>query len=388
MNDAHHLMQTARDPGFVAARGERATLFDAEGRGRLDFVQGWAVNSLGHAPAAVLRVLETQAATLIQSGAAIPNEPSRRLAARLTAASDLDRAFFACTGAEANEGAVKLVRKWGRLHRGGANVVVTMRGGFHGRTLAMMAASGKPGFASMFPPRVEGFRHAEFGDIRSLEALLDEEVVAVMLEPIQGEAGVRVPPPGYLRAVRELTESRGVLLILDEVQTGCGRTGSLFAFEREGARPDVLTLGKGLGGGLPLSALLCREEVACFSPGDQGGTFSNHPLLCAVGEAVVDAIDRPKFLAHVREVGAKLERGLGVIAARHGGEVRARGLLQALELPAMDSLAVAARAAERGLLVNAIPPRTLRLMPRLDSTEAEIHEALSILTEVITGALG
>jgi acetylornithine/N-succinyldiaminopimelate aminotransferase len=383
MSQSHSLMNTASDPGFVAVRGEGAYLVDSIGRRRLDFVQGWAVNALGHAPQVVRDAMAAQAARLIQSGAAIPSEPSRALAARLTRASGLGRAFFACTGAEANEGAVKLARKWGKLHKGGASVVVTAKGSFHGRTLAMMAASGKPGFDTMYPPRIEGFRHAEFGDVRALEALIDDEVVAVMLEPIQGEAGVRVPPEGYLREVAALAAERGVLLMLDEVQTGCGRTGRLFAFEHEGVTPDVMTLGKGLGGGLPLSALLCREEVSCFVPGEQGGTFSNHPVLSAVGEAVIETIARPAFLARVREAGARLERGLGAIAAREGGVVRARGLLQAIDLPGRDARTLALAALDEGLIVNPIPSSTLRLMPRLDSTDEEIDEALAILGTVI-----
>jgi acetylornithine/N-succinyldiaminopimelate aminotransferase len=383
MSQSHSLMNTATDPGFVAARGEGAFLFDTGGRRFLDFVQGWAVNALGHSPKIVRDAMNAQAACLIQSGASIPNEPSRALGARLARASGLERAFFACTGAEANEGAVKLVRKWGRLHKGGANVVLTVSGSFHGRTLAMMAASGKPGFDAMYPPRIEGFRHAAFGDVGSLEALLDDDVVAIMLEPIQGEAGVRIPQEGYLGRVASLAKERGILLVLDEVQTGCGRTGTLFAFEQEGVAPDVLTLGKGLGGGLPLSALLCREEVACFVPGDQGGTFSNHPLLCAVGEAVIGAIERPEFLARVRAAGARLERGLRDIASRHGGEVRARGLLQALDVPALDARQVAQAALAAGLIVNAIPPHTVRLMPRLDSMDEEIDEAVTILDAVI-----
>jgi acetylornithine/N-succinyldiaminopimelate aminotransferase len=383
MSSTHSLMNTASDPGFVATHGEGAFLFDAEGRRRLDFVQGWAVNALGHSPKVVRDALSIQASRLIQSGAGIPNEPSRALGARLTEASGLDRAFFACTGAEANEGAVKLARKWGKLHKGGASVVVTARGSFHGRTLAMMAASGKPGFDSMYPPRIEGFRHAEFGDVAAIEAIMDDDVVAIMLEPIQGEAGVRILPEGYLRAVAALAYDRRVLLMLDEVQTGCGRTGALFAFQHEGVTPDVMTLGKGLGGGLPLSALLAREDVACFVPGEQGGTFSNHPVLSAVGEAVIGEIARPEFLARVREAGARLERGLRSIADGAGGEVRARGLLQAIDLPGLDAREVARAALDAGLIVNPIPPCTIRLMPRLDSTDDEIEQALSILGEVI-----
>jgi acetylornithine/N-succinyldiaminopimelate aminotransferase len=388
MSQSHSLMNTASDPGFVAARGEGAFLFYHEGRRLLDFVQGWAVNALGHSPRIIRDALSAQAARLIQSGASIPNEPSRALGARLTRASGLARAFFTCTGAEANEGAVKLVRKWGKLHKGGAHVVVAATGSFHGRTLAMMAASGKPGFDSMYPPRIEGFRHAAFGDVDSLEALLDDEVVAIMLEPIQGEAGVRIPPAGYLGRVASLAKERGILLVLDEVQTGCGRTGTLFAFEQDGVVPDVLTLGKGLGGGLPLSALLCREEVACFVPGDQGGTFSNHPLLCAVGEAVVGELERPEFLARVRAAGERLERGLHDIASRHGGVVRARGLLQALDVAPLDVRQVAQTALAAGLIVNPIPPSTIRLMPRLDSTDEEIDEALTILGEAIARVAG
>jgi acetylornithine/N-succinyldiaminopimelate aminotransferase len=382
--DKEHLMLHEQRPDLVMARGAGSWLWDEQGRAYLDFVQGWAANCLGHAPGILRDALAAQAAILVNASPAFFNRPQLALAAALARASGLDRVFFASTGAEANEGAVKLVRKWGRLHRGGASEVITAHGGFHGRTLAMMAASGKPGWDALFPPAVPGFRKVPFGDLAAVAAAIDEATAAVMVEPIQGEAGVVVPPAGYLAGLRRLTRERGVLLVLDEVQTGMGRTGSLFAFEAEGARPDVLTLGKGLGAGLPLAALLATREASCFAPGEQGGTFGGTPLVSAAGLAVLEALLAPGFLAGVRARGEALAAGLGRVADRFAcPAVRGRGLLQALALPAPRAEAVVARAREGGLLVNAARPDLLRFMPALDVSEAEIDMMLERAREAL-----
>jgi acetylornithine/N-succinyldiaminopimelate aminotransferase len=328
----------------------------------------------------VRRALARQARTLVNAGPAFFNEPQLELCAALAGATGLDQVFLASTGAEANEGAVKLARKWGRLHRGGSYKVITTTGSFHGRTLAMTSASGKEGWDRLFPPVVPGFIKVPFGDLESAARAIDPETVAVMVEPIQGEGGVQVPPAGYLAGLRTLTRERGILLIADEVQTGMGRTGTLLAGEGENVRPDVLTLGKGLGGGVPLAALLATQEVSCFAAGEQGSTFSGTALIAAVGLAVLHTIAAPVFLARVRARAATLEAGLASLAARFGCPARrGRGLLQALVLPGPIADDVVRVARAEGLLVNAPRPDILRLMPALTVSAVEIAAMLDRL---------
>jgi acetylornithine/N-succinyldiaminopimelate aminotransferase len=316
--DPSVLLPVTTKPSPIMVRGEGSWLWDDAGTRYLDFVQGWAVNCLGHCPAVVQEALAEQARTLINPSPAFHSAPSIVLARELTERSGLDYAFLCSIGAEANEGAIKLARKWGSLKRNGAHEIITTTGSFHGRTLATMAASGKPGFDQIFPPRVTGFVHVAYDDVDAVARATQPDTVAVMLEPIQGEGGVVVPSAGYLRALRELCDSRGILLILDEIQTGMGRTGTLFAFEQAGVKPDILTLGKGLGGGLPLAAVLCQREVSCFSVGDQGGTFTGHPVTCAVGIAVLRELTAPGFLAHVQRAGEHLNAGLTRLGQSYG----------------------------------------------------------------------
>jgi acetylornithine/N-succinyldiaminopimelate aminotransferase len=332
----------------------------------------------------VTAAIERQARSLINSGPAFFNGPQAEFCATLARATGLDHVFLCSTGAEANEGAIKLARKWGTLHKSGAYGIVTATDSFHGRTLATMSASGKPSFAPLFEPKVPGFRRVPPGDLASLAAAIDDNVVAVMIEPIQGEAGVIVPPEGYLKGVRALTEQRGVLFIADEVQTGTGRTGTFLACEHDGVRPDVVTLGKGVGGGVPLAAMLCRAEVSCFEAGEQGGTYSGNALTAAVGIAVVETIRSPGFLDGVMARSARLRQGLERIASKHGGrDVRGRGLLLALELGQPTAKAVASACFDAGLLVNAARPTTLRFVPALNVREDEIDLAC----ERLDGAL-
>ncbi len=380
------LIPVAKKPDVVMVRGEGSYLSDERGRRYLDFVQGWAVNSLGHAPAALARALAAQATMLVSASPAFHTRVQLDYAAALVAAGALDRVFFCSTGAEANEGAIKLVRRWASKHRPGAFEIVTTLGSFHGRTLATMAASGKPGFDALFPPRIEGFRKVPYGDLAAMEAAIGPATAAVMVEPIQGEGGVVVPPEGYLRGLRALTEAHGVLLVLDEIQTGMGRTGTLFRFEHEGVRPDVLTLGKGIGGGVPLAALCARDSVCCFDPGDQGGTYPGNALMMAAGKAVLDVLVAPGFLDGVRARGAELRAGLDAIA-RDGGhvEVRGAGLLWALRLREANAADVVERARDAGLLLNAPRPDLLRFMPALNVTPVEIADGLAILCGVLAG---
>lgn len=368
------------------ARGEGSWLWDDAGTQYLDFVQGWAVNCLGHSPAVVQRALAEQARMLINASPGYHSAPAIELARELTQRTRMDYAFFAPAGAEANEGAIKLARRYGSLHRDGAFEIITTHGSFHGRTLATMAASGKPGFDSLFPPRIAGFTHVAYDDVAAVASAVTPQTIGVMVEPVQGEGGVVVPGPDYLRGLRELCDARGLLLILDEIQTGMGRTGTLCAFEAAGVLPDILTLGKGLGGGLPLSALLCRREVSCFRPGDQGGTFTGHPVTCAVGLAVLREITAAGFLDHVVRAAAYLDAGLKRVGAKFGATPRGAGLLRALVLSQPNGAQVVSAAMQQKLLINSPRPELLRFMPALNVSLAEIDEMLVRLEAALGSA--
>ena len=344
------------------------------------------MNCLGHAPPAVARALTEQSTRLLNCSPAYYSEPMTRYADALTAAAGLDRVFFANSGAEANEGAIKLARKWGARHRGGAYEIVTTVHGFHGRTLATMSASGKTAWDGLFEPRVAGFPKVPLNDLGAVEAAIGDKTVAIMLEPIQGEGGVWPADDDYLRSLRFLADERGVLLIFDEIQTGMGRTGALFCFEHTGVRPDIMTLGKGIGAGTPLAALLAREEVCCFDPGDQGGTHNGNALMAAVGHAVLEAITAEGFLERVCEAGEVLRHGLETLSDKHGlGGLRGRGLLLALDLkPRADGFALVEKALAKGLLLNAPAPDALRFVPALNVSDAEIAEMLDLLDGVLT----
>ena len=378
------MLHETRPPPLMV-RGRGSWMWDAEGRRYLDFIQGWAVNCLGHTPALLRRTLAAQARTLVNCSPAFLNDQQVALCQALAEVAGLAQVFLASSGAEANEGAIKLARKWGQLHRKGAATIITTDNAFHGRSLATMAASGKPGWDTMFPPPIAGFRKVPFGALDAVEAAIDESTAAVMVEPIQGEAGVVVPPPGYLAGLRALTRDRGILLIFDEVQTGVGRTGTLFAWQHEDARPDILTLGKGIGAGMPLAALLASQQASCFSPGEQGGTYSGTPLLSAVGLAVLTTVKEPAFLARVQDRGAHLEAELRRLAKTHGcPEVRGRGLLWALALPSPKAEAVVRAAREEeNLLLNAPRPNLLRFLPSLTVTRAEITQMATSLDRVL-----
>ena len=379
------LMTITSRPPVVFVRGEGSWLFDHRGRRYLDFVQGWAVNCLGHSPPVLAKALADQAALLITPSPAYYNEPSIRLAQALTKASCFDRVFFANSGGEANEGAIKLARKYGAVHKNGAYEIVTFEGSFHGRTLATMSASGKKAFEPLFEPKVPGFPKAQLNDIASVERLIGPNTVAVMLEPIQGEAGVWPATDTFMRELRALTSERGLLLIVDEIQTGMGRTGKLFHYEHAGIAPDIMTLGKGIGGGVPLAALLAKESVCCFEPGDQGGTFNGNPLMCAAGLAVLDHVGRPGFLKSVAASGLLLEAELQRLSARHGlGQVRGKGLLLALDLKRPIGPGIVAQALGDGLLLNAPRPDALRFMPALNVSREEILQMIAMLDDILT----
>jgi len=384
------LMTITNRPDLVFERGEGSWLIDHQGKRYLDFIQGWAVNCLGHCPPEITKALTEQAGQLLNPSPAFYNGPMVELAGLLTANSCFDRVFFANTGAEANEGAIKLARKWGQLNREGAFEIITFGHSFHGRTLATMSASGKAGWDTLFAPQVSGFPKAVYNDITSVEALVGPKTVAVMLEPVQGEGGVIPADIEFLKALRALTEARGILLIVDEVQTGVGRTGKLFAHEHADITPDIMTLGKGIGGGVPLAALLAREAVCCFVPGDQGGTYNGNPLMTAVGVAVIKRMLSPGFLAEVEARGQYLSKRLLELSAKHGlkGE-RGSGLLRALILDDERGPEIVAKALTHspvGLLLNAPRSNLLRFMPALNVSEAEIDQMVGMLDGLLNRA--
>jgi acetylornithine/N-succinyldiaminopimelate aminotransferase len=382
--DARSLLEVAVRPDIVFVSGQGSWLTDSQGKTYLDFVQGWAVNCLGHAPAVLAKALCEQAARLITPSPAYYNDKMLQLADRLVAAGPVDKIFFTNCGAEAVEGAVKLSRKWGRLHKNGAYEIITFHNAFHGRTLTCMAASGKSGWDTMFEPKTPGFPKATYNDLESVAACINEKTVAVMLEPVQGEGGVIPADDDFLRGLRRLTQEKGLLLICDEVQSGMGRTGELFAHRYAGIEPDILTMGKGIGGGFPLAAMGCKAEFSCFVPGEQGGTYNGSPLACAAGLAVLGELLAPGFLDRVKAAGERLRQRLDPLAERLGfGVVRGRGLLLALNLKRECAADVVVRAREKGLLVNNTRPDAIRITPALNITDAEIDQGVDILGKVL-----
>lgn len=381
------LMEITSRPDLVFVRGEGSWLEDHAGKRYLDFIQGWAVNTLGHCAPEMRQAIIEQSAKLMNPSPAFYNLPSIELAQRLTGASVFDRVFFANSGGEANEGAIKLARKWGKVNKNGAYKIITMDHSFHGRTLATMSASGKPGWDTIFAPQVPGFPKADLNDLDSVKKLIDKDTVAIMLEPVQGEAGVYPATKEFMQGLRKLADENQMLLIVDEVQTGMGRTGTMFAYEQLGVTPDIMTLAKGIGGGVPLAALCAREEICVFSHGDQGGTYNGNPLMTAVGVAVFDTLAAPGFMESVNARGKQLSDGLLALSAKWGfkGE-RGMGLLRALILDSDIGPAIveAARVLDpQGLLLNAPRGNLLRFMPALNVTEAETKQMLEMLDGVI-----
>jgi acetylornithine/N-succinyldiaminopimelate aminotransferase len=390
--DVNALMQITNRPSIVFTEGHGMWLTDNNGKRYLDYLQGWAVNCLGHSPQCIVDAVSAQVGKLINPSPAFYNEPSIVLANMLTKNSCFDRVFFANSGAEANEGAIKLARKWGKLNKNAAGEnryeIITFNHGFHGRTLATMSASGKTGWDTMFAPQVPGFPKAELNDIASVEKLITDKTVAVMLEPVQGESGVLPATREFMQALRALTKQRNLLLIVDEVQAGMGRTGELFAYQLSNIEPDIMTLGKGIGGGVPLSALLAREEVACFEPGEQGGTYNGNPVMTAAGIAVLSELLKPGFLQSVKDKGAYMSNALNKLSAKHGLEgERGEGLLRALKLgkDIGPKIVETARDMEpAGLLLNSPRPDLLRFMPSLNLSTDEIDQMISMLSDVMT----
>ena len=378
-------MNTGRRQPITLVRGQGLRVWDDLGKEYLDFVGGWAICSLGHCHPVMLEALERQARELIQVSNQFYSVPQVQLGELLCQITGMDRVFFSNSGAEANEGAIKLARKYGKEKRNGAYEVISALNSFHGRTLAMVAATGQERYQKPYAPLPQGFKQVPFNDLPAIKQATSGDTVAILLEPIQGEGGVNVPDAGYLREVREWCDSNGLLLILDEVQTGLGRLGTLFGFQQFGVEPDIIALAKGLGGGLPIGAFLCKESAHAFEPGDHGSSFGGNPLACAVSYAVVDHIVRNDLSAHVKRVGAYLESGLLQLKEAYPfvKEVRGRGLLLAIEFDRELAEAVVAECNRESLLLNAVRPSAIRFMPPLIVTEAEVDEALGKLNNAL-----
>jgi len=367
-----------RRPPMVIERGQGSRVWDVEGREYLDMIAGIAVVSLGHSSPVVQRALANQSAKLIHISNLFYSIPQLQLAQWLTDHSPFDRVFFCNSGAEANEGAIKLARKWGKRNRDGAYAVITADHGFHGRTLATVTATGKEAYTRPFTPLPEGFPHVPFNDMDALERAVDTTTAAVLLEPIQGEGGVNVADDTYLRDVQDFCRDKNLLFMLDEVQTGVGRLGTLWGFERWGVEPDIMTLAKGLGGGVPIGAVLAKESAAVFEPGDHGSTFGGNPLMCAVAYDVLTYMLENDVLGNVNRVGGVLKSGLERLANGNSliQSVRGEGLLLAVDLSADRSADVVRLGIEEGVLLNATGPATIRMAPPLTLTQAEAEEAL------------
>jgi len=368
-------------------RGEGCWLVDAEGRRYLDLMGGIATACLGHAHPKLRAALEAQAALLWHGSNLFTTEPQIRLAERLTACSFAESVFFCNSGAEANEAALKLARKWARDQGEERFEIVAFENGFHGRTLFTVSATGTPAYWKGFEPLVPGVFHAKYDDLASVEALLSPRTAAIIVEPVQGEGGLRTPSRGFLAGLRRLADANGCLLILDEVQTGMGRTGTLFAHQQEGVVPDVMTLAKALGGGIPIGAMLTTKRFAsALVPGTHGSTFGGNPLACAVACAVVDELIDGGVLDHAKAMGERLGDGLDAIAAALGPEkvlaARGRGLLRGLALvKPVAGVIDACRA--RGVLVISAGGNVLRMAPPLVISPEEIDHGLAVLREVL-----
>jgi acetylornithine/N-succinyldiaminopimelate aminotransferase len=367
-------------------RGHGAYLYDAEGNRYLDFFCGLAVTSLGHGHSRVLRAIKEQAEKLVHVSNVFHNEPAARLAERLAERFGQGRVFLGNSGAEANEAAIKLARRWGDRDGGGRFEIISALGSFHGRTLATLSATGQEKYHQGYQPLVPGFRPVAFDDVEALGRAVGERTVAIMLEPIQGEGGVVVARPDYLARVRELCDRAGLLLILDEVQAGMGRTGRFFAYEHFGIKPDITTLAKALGGGLPIGAMIAGEEVArAFTPGSHGTTFGGNPVACAAALAVLDAFDQELVVENAAKIGAYILDRLREIAARNErvAEVRGLGMMIGVVLKGEARPVVEACLGER-LLVNATAGNVLRLLPPLNLTREEADAGLAIIERALS----
>lgn len=380
------IMKTYGRYPIVPVRGSGCELWDADGKRYLDFLAGVAVNNLGHCHPAVVKAIQEQAATLIHCSNYYHIPHQIELAEELTRRTFADQAFFCNSGAEANEAAIKLARKYSRETFGPERFeIVTAADSFHGRTMATVSATGQEKVQRFFDPLLHGFKHVPFNDIAALTAAITPQTCAIMLEPIQGEGGVNIAPPTYFQAVRELCDAHNLLLIFDEVQTGLGRTGKLFAYEHFGMAPDIMTLAKALAGGAPIGAMLATNKIAAsFSPGTHGSTFGGNPLMTAAALATVQVLGDETFLARATAMGAYLIDELEKLKGRFPVilEVRGIGLMIGVNL-SIPGAEIVKKGHDKGVLLNVTRDTVLRLVPPLVVSKAEIDEMIAILSEIL-----
>jgi acetylornithine/N-succinyldiaminopimelate aminotransferase len=383
--ERRYFMQTIKRLPLTIVRGEGAKVWDDNDREYLDFVGGWAVNSLGHCHPVLVQALTEQARTLIQSSNQFYTVPQIRLAELLVQNSCFDKVFFCNSGAEANEGAVKLARRFGKLLLDGAYEVITTLNSFHGRTLAMVAATGQKKFQEPYTPLPGGFVNVAYDRIEAIQEATTSQTCAVMLEPIQAEGGVNIPSDDYLREVRDWCDQKGILLILDEIQTGMGRIGTLFGYQQYSVEPDIMTLAKGLASGVPIGVVMAKSKADVFQVGEHGSTFGGNPLACAAACATLKFIIDNDIPGSVDRVGRYLSARLEALRSKFDFvvDVRGRGLLKALEFDRDIADSVLMACLDRGLLVNKVKPNTLRFIPPLIIGEKEVDQAMGILEEVL-----
>ncbi len=371
-----YLMHTGKRLPVTFVRGRGCLVYDDAGREYLDLVAGIAVNVLGHAHPEVAAAVASQAHSLIHASNLYFTQPQVELAQRLVELSFPARVFFGNSGAEANEAAIKIARKWGTRNKGGAYEIVTSIGSFHGRTMATITAGGQPKYSEPFKPLPDGFVHVPYNDLDAIKAATRNETAAVMLEPIMGEIGVIPARPGYLEGVRRWCDEQNLLLILDEVQTGIGRTGRWFAHQHDGITPDVMTLAKGLGGGVPIGAVIAAPRADVFEPGDHGSTFGGNPLACAAALAVLHVVERDGLVGHAAEMGDLLDSALGDLG---GLETRGRGLMRAVQFAEPKAKPFQQACLEAGVIVNAVDDHSVRLVPPLIISPNQIEHAREIM---------
>ena len=383
--ESKYYMFVVRRQPVVIVKGDGTKVWDVDGKEYLDFTSGWAVNNAGHANEAIADAISEQARTLLQTSNQFYTVPQLQLAEILVENSALDKVFFCNSGAEANEGAMKLARRYGARNKNGAFEIVTALNSFHGRTMANVSATGQPHYQELFQPIPPGYKHVSFGDFEELKGSVSENTVAVMLEPVQAEGGVNIPPEGYLENVREFCDQEGLLLIFDEVQTGMGRLGTLFGYESFGVEPDIMTLAKGLGGGVPIGAFMAKDEACAFEPGDHGSTFGGNALTCAAGYASTKYIIDNDLSQNSAEMGERMGEALNTIMANNSSvaEIRGMGLLWAVLFSSDIGPDVVANCNNEGLLTNPLRPNAVRLMPPLTVSAEEIDQAMERLETAI-----
>jgi len=383
--ESKYFMQISPRTPLTLVKGRGARVWDDSGKEYLDFIAGWAVNSLGHCPPVVADAVTEQVRTLIQTSNQFYTVPQIQLAQLLVENSCLDKVYVGNSGLEANEGAVKLARRYGSLKLKGAYEVITTFNSFHGRSLAMTAATGQEKFQKPYIPLAPGFNNVAYNDIEAIRMATTDKTCAIMLEPIQGEGGVNIPDDNYLLEVRKWCDQKGILLILDEIQTGIGRLGTLFGYEQYGIEPDIMTLAKGLGSGVPVGAFMAKDNVCVFAPGEHGSTFGGNALTSAAAYATVKYVIDNDVAGNARKVGAYFITRLEELKNRYRfvTDVRGRGLLLAIEFNSDIGQNLLTACLEKGLLVNRVKPNVLRFMPPLNIGNEEVDEAMGILDKVL-----